>query len=627
MASGRLITAAGYEVKKNNILLTIKMHFHTFLICLAASLVLAIAVTILMSGHMDKYVMEKFIEAEALSHMPGDHTVSWNKVDFPPAILEYDIWNQYKFTVMKPGIFFVLITTGVYILGYPLLIGWFLGTARKLEKAVVLRGTKIEALKVVRKQMKKSGLKGDIPMGRLFLPHEFEVYHTLVLASIGWGKSTWLFQALAAKIGKSKMIVYDKDGELVEAFYNSEAGDLIFNPFDSRCVGWNIFNEINTPMDIEAIAASLIPYSKSGGQQEFFLPAAKDLFIAGLHYLWQTGRRTNTDVWHFFSSPVKEIRNSLEGIKGAERGFAMIEDASSKQALGVKATLLQYIGAFEYMTAMTGTFSLAAWLMDGKPNKLFLTNYEDTKDTLKPILSLFVDRLGKKMLSALPDRQRRVFFFLDELGSLQRLPILKDLVTQGRKRGVAVIAGIQDIAQLDSIYGREMRQTLLNSLSTVIAGRCVDGPTAEYIAHDRIGKQEVREPHVNQSWGLGQNRDGGSTGETTREKYAVLPAEIMQLKNMEAYIQIMGFPPVRDYIRPIRYQPKSPAFILRSGLSLEEIQASQAALQKNIEDMGGEGFDMLGTREPKRPKGPEVQDSEAEQVPEIDDQEEQNNYL
>jgi type IV secretory pathway TraG/TraD family ATPase VirD4 len=43
------------------------------------------------------------------------------------------------------------------------------------------------------------------------------------------------------------------------------------------------------------------------------------------------------------------------------------------------------------------------------------------QDTLKPILSLFIDLIGRRLLSMKDDYHRRIFFFLDELGTLQKL--------------------------------------------------------------------------------------------------------------------------------------------------------------------------------------------------------------
>src|SRR5208282_4444695 len=116
---------------------------------------------------------------------------------------------------------------------------------------------------------------------------------------------------------------------------------------------------------------------------------------------------------------------------------------------------------------------------DGKPGRLFITNYEECKDTLRPILSLFIDLLGRKLL-ALPDSfDRRVYFFLDELGTLQRLSTIKDLLILSRKKGGSIFVGIQDFAQLIHIYGPEQSDTMMNGFNNIVILRCTDPATAD----------------------------------------------------------------------------------------------------------------------------------------------------
>jgi type IV secretory pathway TraG/TraD family ATPase VirD4 len=101
------------------------------------------------------------------------------------------------------------------------------------------------------------------------------------------------------------------------------------------------------------------------------------------------------------------------------------------------ATLMQYASAFEFMSK-TGDFSLTDWLRTDKPGFIFVTNQSDVKDTLKPMLSLFIDLLSKKLLAFPDDLSRRLFFLLDEFGTLQRLSSIKDLLITREARAEAL---------------------------------------------------------------------------------------------------------------------------------------------------------------------------------------------
>ena len=72
---------------------------------------------------------------------------------------------------------------------------------------------------------------------------------------------------------------------------------------------------------------------------------------------------------------------------------------------------------------------------------IYVTNYADIRDTLKPILTLFIDLLGRKLLSLADSHTRRVFFMLDEVNTLQKMSTLLDLLTLSRSKGGVCLFG------------------------------------------------------------------------------------------------------------------------------------------------------------------------------------------
>jgi len=49
-------------------------------------------------------------------------------------------------------------------------------------------------------------------------------------------------------------------------------------------------------------------------------------------------------------------------------------------------------------------------------------------------LSLFIELAGKRVLSLPDDRQRRVFFFIDEFGTLNNLPTIPVMLTNAEAK-------------------------------------------------------------------------------------------------------------------------------------------------------------------------------------------------
>jgi type IV secretory pathway TraG/TraD family ATPase VirD4 len=58
-----------------------------------------------------------------------------------------------------------------------------------------------------------------------------------------------------------------------------------------------------------------------------------------------------------------------------------------------------------------------------------------------------------RLLNAPTEHQRPVWFVLDELASLRRLPLLHTAITENRKSKNPLVLGFQGKAQLEVIYG------------------------------------------------------------------------------------------------------------------------------------------------------------------------------
>lgn len=57
--------------------------------------------------------------------------------------------------------------------------------------------------------------------------------------------------------------------------------------------------------------------------------------------------------------------------------------------------------------------------------------------------------------------ERRVWFILDEAPSLQRIPELAETLAEARKFGGCFVLGMQNMAQLVHVYGRELAKASL----------------------------------------------------------------------------------------------------------------------------------------------------------------------
>lgn len=138
------------------------------------------------------------------------------------------------------------------------------------------------------------------------------------------------------------------------------------------------------------------------------------------------------------------------------------------------------------------------------------------------------------------DSQRRLFFFIDEFGTLQPLPMIQSLLSLSRSKGGSVWLGIQDVGQIDKLYGEPLRQAIINACGTAAIFSVSDPHTAKFLSA-KIGETEFLETEETYSMGVADSRDGVSLMRRRKVESLVLPAEIMHLKDLELYLQIPNY--------------------------------------------------------------------------------------
>jgi len=245
--------------------------------------------------------------------------------------------------------------------------------------------------------------------------------------------------------------------------------------------------------------------------------------------------------------------------------------------------MMQYAQAFQFMNDSPESISLIDWLKSKDAGFIFVTNQADIQDTLRPILSLFIDYLGKKLLSLPDDLNRRVFFILDEFGSLQRLSSIKELLTVSRSKGGSCWIGIQDMGQLRKLYSPDIANTIVNACGTSVMFAVADPDTAQYLVR-KIGDTEIIETEETHSMGVENYRDGVSMTSRRKRQPLLMNANLMNLPDLHAYVKIPNSPFVTITEFPIyNYTKKMVPFIIRENLNLSKIIVQQEEIKQEVE--------------------------------------------
>jgi len=469
--------------------------------------------------------------------------------------------------------------------------------AGRITKAEHIRGMRLITERELARQVKK--MAGLLSFGTVVLPGIYEPEHVMIAGKTQVGKTVTLMQLLLAiREAGFPAIVYDFKGEYVEKFYRPGV-DHIANPLDERGLKWNIFDDIETIPDISAVAGSLIP--PGAGEEHFWCAAAQAVLVGVIAGLLKKGQRTGEDLWRALSSPTLEIARLCASTEQGAAGLKYIEDSGGKQANIVVSVLMTYVSWLEFACNGSG-FSLRKWIADPEGSFIFITGRPEVENTLRPYLSLLIDLFGKRFLSTSDDRARRIYFVLDEFGNLQKLPTIKRLLTAGGSKGATVLLGFQDFAAIVKTYQKDDAETILNSCGTSLVLKLADETTAR-IFSGRFG--ETQDWQVSETRTIGQgNAPASSFSRSMRTDRLILPSEIQSLKKLEGYLLIPEHEPAKIMLK-IKEANQLPAvnkaFILRTGLSLDDIKAKAVAIEARM----NAALASFKPPAPKRTAGPE----------------------
>ena len=421
----------------------------------------------------------------------------------------------------------------------------------------VVRGARLvtgaQLAKMTRNNSRRAAAQVEI--AGVPIPTSCEPSHFLNTGSTNTGKSTAIDELQGTALARGdRCIVVDPNGHSLSRFW--QKGDIVLNPFDRRSPGWSLFNESKKNYDLERLATSVVPQSADAGSQQWH-GYAQQLLAETMRCMFREGE-TGTDrlIYWLNQAPAKDLATFLAGSAAS----GLFEPGAERALASTRFILNYHIGPYQHL--QPGDFSLRTWLESGQGN-LYLTWREDMLATVKPLITAWVDILISSVLTLPTDNPRPLWVILDELASLERLTSLEAALTKGRKHGLRVVAGLQSVAQLDSIYGRENAKTLRSCFRNVLALGCsnADPDTAAVIA-DGLGQNEIE--RVQTTFNKGPNSSTTSKTVQRSTQSLVLPSQLMNLPPLQGYLKLAGnFPVASIRLQPGAYKAYVPAFVER----------------------------------------------------------------
>src|SRR3989454_544461 len=364
----------------------------------------------------------------------------------------------------------------------------------------------------------------------------------------GTGKSALIRQILRQLEERGDTaIVYDPALEYTPQFYTPERGDVILNPLDARSPYWSPGDELRHDAEALTLATSLFP--DRNYENQFFTEGPRRIF-AHLLTFKPTAQELASWLCH-----EDELDRRVRGTSYA----AMIDRQAPAQRSGVLASLNMVADTLKLLPTEAETtqrWSAAEWARE-RQGWLFLTSTPETRTRLVPLTSLWLDMLVLRLMSFGQPNQHPVWFMLDELASLQRLPQLHTAITENRKSNNPVVLGFQGRAQLETRYGHDA-EALLSQPATKIFLRTSEPHAAKWIA-ESLGEIEIERLRESRSQG---RRGQQSYGLERHVEPLVMASEIEGLPALRGFLKT-GNLVVRLRFPFVDVPTKHPAFVER----------------------------------------------------------------
>lgn len=390
-----------------------------------------------------------------------------------------------------------------------------------------------------------------------------ETLHTMIGGAQGTGKSQQFIRLMqqVRKRGK-RAIVYDPSGEFTRMFYR-EGIDVLMNPLDKRSPNWNMWREIERDYHFDNMANGLIPDPAEA--DPFWAQAGRMVLKDVIRVLGRDNRRTNGDLYNAIA---KSNLETMYALLAGTAGATYVDPTTERTGMSLKMTIQNQLESFRFLPDEGEPFSIRQWVANDSDSWMFITAREGLREALKPVLSLWIDTAIKAVLDLEPIHKERLWFFIDELPTLQKLDILKLALTNTRKYGLCMVIGVQDFSQLYEIYGQHLARTIISGCQTKLLLRVTDGDAAKILAK-LMGEAELDEKEETLSYGLNSSRDGVSVFARRNLRDIVLTSEVLTLPDMHGYITIPGDYPVAKVAYKYEFTPTiADGFIERQGFGI-----------------------------------------------------------
>jgi type IV secretion system protein VirD4 len=302
----------------------------------------------------------------------------------------------------------------------------------------------------------------------------------------------------------------------------------------------------------------------SGGlhDADFWFAAAEKLLAPLLFAAATSGRTMQAVVQWLDEGPeandakIEELLNET-GEEAAGRAWQATQNREERQRSSVFTTAEMIVSAFADPLVAEETegadYSPAA-LLDGGANTLYLCAPLHEQERLRTVFSMLVQELLAVVYETAAATGKPLdpplLLLLDECANIAPIPNLAEIASTGAGQGVQLLSVFQDMAQVNSRYGRAASTIVNNHRAKVFGTGISDADTLSYVSRVLgAGEFEQRSRSTGE-----KGRNSQTEGDTYRD---LAPANLIRERQPGTGLLVYGhLPPAKIRLRPW-YEEKS----------------------------------------------------------------------
>jgi hypothetical protein len=395
--------------------------------------------------------------------------------------------------------FWCVVGTG--LAGLLALLGFALSLRLDSVSLKVLRGARLQADRQGLKAFARAAAaecqvhgKGVALVPSVPLSREREARHFLIVGSVGGGKTqTMLHLIEEALVRGDGLLVLDTKGDMMGGL-PADGDPLLVAPHDRRSLVWDVAADCSIKQDARELAARFIPPSSD----PMWSQAAQEIFVACIVHLQAT--RGSEWGWADLERVVTADVDKLAAFARDHNPNALrlLDQPDSKTTISILSTFQTHMRIVSVLAdawpdPSARRFSIRTWLHHPTAYRPLILQHDPGYPELSRIwigsmLGLLASAVGSPGLAE--SRERRIWLFLDEFPQLPPIKQFSTFLELGRSKGVAVVIGAQDTAQIRAVYGHDQAKSWFGMTGTKIITRINASEAAEDISR-LIGEQEV----------------------------------------------------------------------------------------------------------------------------------------